>query len=61
MKKKKRNIEVVAQDEGKQLAALKTTSILAGKQTFLIEKGKEVPKGIPQEFLISLINSNLIK
>jgi len=49
-----------SKQEVKKYVALKTTKILCNKEFKLIE-GKEISDEIPEAFIESLINSNLIK
>lgn len=44
----------------KKIVALKTTKIVCNGK-FNLVKGEEIPKGIDEAFIKSLINSNLIK
>lgn len=46
--------------EPRKYIAQKTTAIICNGKFELIE-GKEIPKGINENFIKSLINSNLIK
>ena len=47
-------------EEKKIYIALKTISVFCNKKFQLI-KDKEIPKDLPEKFLVSLLNSKIIK